>query len=384
MAIGFSARSDLPISKSPPARRPPVIVWIAGVAVLALGLSAIWFATQFDLFGRAQISYDRHQYRSALLAARNHLNYFPGDVNAQLMAARCLSRLGRAGEADEFYRRAAGRLQVDDMHDRATGLLQANHPRQAAEVYEEILKSRPRDALALKRLAAVRMAYEQWRDVLKLADRLIAMPAEEVAGQTMAAIAHHERKHYEQAVAACLRVLDLDPELKRMPLPRTLFWNNLSLDLIAGGRTDEARKYLRHALADCQDAGLMELLGLCYSQQGAIDEAERCWLQAESWDPNNADVCLDLGELAMSRRRWSEAVGFLKRAAEQSAEAVGPVYNLSQAYRMLGKAEEAERYRRLADERRRARPAGAAGMGAVDDLESSRDIGRARARELPR
>ena len=128
----------------------------------------------------------------------------------------------------------------------------------------------------------------------------------------------------------------------------------------------------------------MELLGLCHSQQGAIDEAERCWRQAESWDPNNADVCLDLGELAMSRRQWSEAVGFLKRAADQSTEAVGPVYNLSQAYRMLGNAGEAERYRRLADERRRARPAGAAGMGAAADSESARAVGRAGSREVPR
>ena len=29
--------------------------------------------------------------------------------------------------------------------------------------------------------------------------------------------------------------------------------------------------------------------------------------KAERWDPNNADVCLDLGRLAMSRRRWDEA-----------------------------------------------------------------------------
>ena len=157
------------------------------------------------------------------------------------------------------------------------------------------------------------MGMKQWREVLQLADRLDAIPAEEVAGQTMAGIARHELKHYEQSVAACLRVLELDHDLERMPLPRSLFWNNLALDLIASGRTEDARSYLTPALARSQDAGLMELVGLTYSQQGAIDEAERCWRQAESWDPDNADVCLDLGRLALSRNRWSEAVGFLKR-----------------------------------------------------------------------
>ena len=81
-------------------------------------------------------------------------------------------------------------------------------------------------------------------------------------------------------------------------------------------------QYLTRALADTQDAGLMELLGLTYSQQGAIDEAERCWRQAESWDPDNADVCLDLGRLAVSRRQWSEAVA-LPEAGRRSIEARG-------------------------------------------------------------
>ena len=114
----------------------------------------------------------------------------------------------------------------------------------------------------------------------------------------------------------------------------------------------------------------MELLGLTYSQQGALDEAERCWRQAESWDPKNADVCLDLGRLALSRNQWGEAVSYLKRAADRSTAAVEPLYNLSQAYQMLGNAVEAKRYRQLADERRLASPAPATGMGA-DAVEGS-------------
>ena len=111
----------------------------------------------------------------------------------------------------------------------------------------------------------------------------------------------------------------------------------------------------------------MELLGTTYSQQGSTDQAERCWRQAERWDPNNADVCLDLGRLAMSRRHWDEAVDFLKRAADRSPEAVEPLYNLSQVYRMLGNHDEAERYRRLADQRRKSQPPRRGGMGEDAD-----------------
>ena len=165
------------------------------------------------------------------------------------MAARCLMRLGRAPEAEAYYQKAAP-LDLADAQVRAYNLVNLHEPKQAASAYDELLSRWPDDVLALKRLAAVRMAMKQWRDVLKLADRLIAIPGEEVAGQTMAAIAHHELKHlrsgHHSRHCECSR---LDHELKRMPLPRTLFWNNLALDLIAVGRTDEARRYLTRALA---------------------------------------------------------------------------------------------------------------------------------------
>jgi tetratricopeptide (TPR) repeat protein len=353
------------------ARTPSVRIG-SGVAVVVFVLgAAAWFLTRFDPLGRAAAAYDRRQYRSALQSARDYLRWFPNDRRASLMGARCLTRLGRAAEAEGHYQQA-GPLSRGDAHARAYGLINLNEPVRAALTYDELLRRWPEDVLALKRLAAVWMGLKRWRDVIKLADRLIAIPVEEVAGQTMAGIAHHESKHHEQAVIACLRVVELDPGLTRMPLPRTLFWSNLTLDLIALGRTDEARGYLTRALADSHDAGLMELLGLTYSQHGATDEAERCWRQAERWDPDNADVCLDLGRLALSRHRWSEAVGFLKRAADRSTDAVEPLYNLSQAYRMLGDAEEAERYRGLADQRRRARRAAATGMGAEADPDGAR------------
>jgi tetratricopeptide (TPR) repeat protein len=351
-----------------------IVVGLALVGIL-FGLSA-WFLTRFDSLGRAGTSFEQHQYQSALRAAQNHLRWFPTDRRASLMVARCLMRLGRAPEAEPYYQKAAP-LDLADAQMRAYNLVNLNEPKKAALAYEELLTVWPDDVLALKRLAAVRMGMEQWRDVLKIANS-----GEGVAGNTMAAIAHHELRHYDQAITSALRVLELDHDLERMPLPQRLFWNNLAIDLIAVGRTDEARKYLTGALVQSQDAGLMELLGLTYSQQGALDEAEHCWRQAESWDPENADVCLDLGRLSLSRNRWGEAVSFLKRAADLSTEAVEPLYNLSQAYRMLGNAVESERYQRLADQRRRANPAAVTGMGA--DTGSRVDVPRGALQELPR
>ena len=156
-------------------------------------------------------------------------------------------------------------------------------------------------------------------------------------------------------------------ERTTIPPSRTTSRNDRALELLAAGRPEEARAFLEAAPAGSEDAGQMELLGRTYAQQGRTDEAERCWRQAERWDPRNADVCLDLGRLAMGRRRWEEAVAYFKRAADRSSDAIEPLYNLSQAYRMLDRNAEAEHYRRLADDRRRSQPPRDAGMGADVD-----------------
>ena len=103
-----------------------------------------------------------------------------------------------------------------------------------------------------------------------------------------------------------------------MPLPKSLFWSNLALDLMAMGRTSRAREHLTRALKDSHDAGLMELLGTTFFQQGNPEQAEQCYRQAVNWDPTNADALLGLGRIALGRNRAAEAVTWLERAAESS------------------------------------------------------------------
>jgi tetratricopeptide (TPR) repeat protein len=327
----------------------------AAIGVVALAF-LLWYLLLFESLGQAHSAYSRGDYRGALKAAQAHLKRSPGNRRAALLAARCLSRLGFRAQAEEQYRRAGALASgLGDLQDRAMALAQSDQPERAIELYQEILARCPDDALALKRLAAVHMGQKRWRPVLALADQLIAVPDGEVAGQTLAGIAHHELKHYEQAVTACQRVLTIDPELKAMPLPQSLFWNNFALDLLAVGRTSDARDHLSRALEKSQDAGLMELLGLTYFQQGTLDRADQCWRQAVDWDPTNADALLGLGRLALQRNQAAEAVSWLKRAAESSPAALEPLYNLGRAYRLLGKIDDAERCEKLSAKVRAAR-----------------------------
>lgn len=349
-------------TKPPPHFSCRCNIWraTAVVVILVAIMAAGWLALRFDPLGSVQGDFERRNYVAALGAAEDYLKRWPGDPRASLMAARCATRIGQPSRAEAHFAHA-GALGIGDLHDRAYGMIQTQQPRRAADLYGEILTRDPDDALALKRLAAVLMGLKRYAKLPEIANRLMTVPGEEVAGRTLAGIGHHVDRHYPEAAEAFLKVLDIDPELKSMPLPATLFWNHLAIDLLAQGRFADARTYLIRGLADTQDAGLTELLGTTYHQEGRPDQAEHYWRLAVERDPSQPDAWLDLGQLAIARRRPEEAVGLLTRASELAPDMVEPFQNLIVAYKMLDKPEEAERFRKIADELR-ARKAESGGL----------------------
>ncbi|QEH38342.1 Tetratricopeptide repeat protein [Aquisphaera giovannonii] len=364
MSAPASISRPAPASASPAeGRRPGRPGWRSRKTRVALSLLALaavglggWLALRPDpLIRAARAAYRARDYRSALIAARARLDRRPDDTDAALLAARCLAKLGRWQQADELYRRA-GSLGLDDANDHAYGLVRAGDLPRAFEAYERLLDRWPDDVLALKRQAALLISKADWKRVRRISERLIAIPGGRVAGRTLAGIGFHSTRHAEEAVAAFEEVLRLDPELKEMPLPQRVFWGHLALDLIALGRSSDARAHLERALAREDDAGLRELLGVTFEKEGRMDEAERCWRESLARDPNNADTLLDLGRQEVASRRIDEAIGHLERAAELSPESIDPVYNLSRAYRFKGDLDRARRYEARAEELRRAHP----------------------------
>ena len=116
-------------------------------------------------------------------------------------------------------------------------------------MYNEILARSPDNVTAMRRLAAVLLALNKGEELLTLADRLEQISSGAVIGSTLRGVVYHNDKIPQQAVAAFERVLELDPELREMPLPRNLFWTQLADDLVSSGRIDDARRYLTKALS---------------------------------------------------------------------------------------------------------------------------------------
>src|SRR5262249_9398351 len=129
------------------------------IALVLLGLSLLtaWNLTRSDALVEARRAEARGDLARGLQRALDHLVRQPWSHEAALVAARCLSRLDFADEAEEYYRRI-GRLSLSDLQIRAYGLVRGPHPERAIPAYHEILERSPENVTAMRRLAAVLLA----------------------------------------------------------------------------------------------------------------------------------------------------------------------------------------------------------------------------------
>jgi len=329
-----------------------VVVLLVLIPIVALAAVAIVRGSRPDPLAEGWKSLHDGQLYQAYRIAAGRLESVPDDPTALLLAARSLSGLKKYPQAESFYDRIQT-LDVDDQHARALGLTQLDRPEDAARLYQEMLKQRPDDALALTRLTAVRIGQRRWKDAIKPAEALAALPDHAITGLSFLGFIHHHAREAQQAVEAFEKVFAKDPELKGVSFPARVFWDHFALDLMAMGRTREAREHLERVVEHDQDAGLIEILGSACYQAGDRERAVDCWSRAVAADPSNCDAWLGLGRDALATGRPEDALTPLLRAAELSPDAYEPHYALSQAYERLGRADEASTHRKAADDRRR-------------------------------
>jgi tetratricopeptide (TPR) repeat protein len=315
---------------------------VFSLVVLALSILTALNLTRSNAIADARRSYARGDLALCLEQALSQLGRQPWSREAALLAARCLSRLDYAEDAEPYYRRA-GQLELNDAQVRAYGLARGPHPEHAIPAYNEILLRWPDNVTALRRLAAVQLAQNNSEELFKLADRLGRIPNGAVIGQTLRGVVHHNDKNPQQAVAAFEHVLNLDPELREMPLVRTLFWSHLADDLIECGRFEDAGRHLTQALVGNNDASLMNRLGRVYFLQGSLTEAKRAFRQAAEWDPSDYTPRLELAKLALQRGEREEGLSQLKRAHALAPQQYRVLYSLASVYRQLGRTADADR-----------------------------------------
>ena len=311
-------------------------------AIFLVGLLSVtaWNLTRSTAVLEARRAYARGDLALGLARSLDHLDRQPWSGEAALIAANCLSRLDYSAVAEAYYRRA-GSLGLNDLQTRAYALARGPHPELAIPAYNEILARSPQNVTAMRRLAGVLLALNKGEELLELAQRLDQSPSGAVIGATVRGVVHHNDKIPQQAVAAFERVLELDPELQEMPLPRNLFWSQLADDLISSGRIDDARHYLARALSNTPDAKLLNYLGQTYFLQGMLDDADRCFRQAAETANTDHAAYVNLAKVAIQRHDQQEALKQLNHA-RCSPRRYSVLYTLASVYRQLGRTAEAK------------------------------------------
>ena len=321
--------------------------------VLLLSIVTAWNLTRSEALAEAERAYARGDLVGGLQQALDYLERRPWSRAATLLAARCLSRLDYADQAEAYYRRA-GRLSLNDQQIRAYGLVRGPHPESAIPVYREILGVAPDNVTAMRRLAAVLLSRNDKDQLLELADRLDRVPAGQVIGAMLRGTVYHNDSNPQMAVASFEQVLRLDPKLEEMPAARPLFWTQLARDLIECGRIEDAGRYLDQALAAGPNPELTDLLGYTYFLRGEFEEAERCYRRAAESDPSLFDPHLNLAKLALQRRNQDEALRELNQARLLAPRRYGVLYSLALVYRQLGQTAEADKIQEEIKELREA------------------------------
>jgi tetratricopeptide (TPR) repeat protein len=321
-------------------RRRGALAFVA--ALIALAIATAWNVTRSEALTEAQRAYARVDLPGCLHHALDHLSRRPWSREAALLAARCLSRLNYADEAEPYYRRA-GRLSIADQQIRAYGIVCGPHPDLAIPAYREILRVEPGNVTAMRRLAAVLLAHKEMAPLLELADRLDQTPGGAVVGAMLRGTVYHNDDNPQRAAASFERVLQLDPTLSEMPASRPLFWTQLADDLIACGRIEDAGRYINQALALGPDPQLVDRLGTTYLLRGDLDEAERCYRRAAEEGPDLYSPHLNLAKVALQRRRPDEAARELDLARQLAPKHYSVLYTLGLLYRQLGRPAEADR-----------------------------------------
>jgi tetratricopeptide (TPR) repeat protein len=315
---------------------------VFSLVLIGLLVLTAWNLTRSVALAEVPHAYSRGELALCLAHALDHLERRQWSREAALWAARCLSRLDYSEEAEPYFHRA-GELAQNDLQLRAYGLARGPHSDLAIRSYNEILARWPDNVTALRRLAAVQLARNNTNELLKLAERISRIANGVVIGHTLRGVVYHNDDNPRQAVAAFEQVLELDPELREMPLPHRLFWSHLADDLIKSGRIDDAKGQLSKALSRGPDAELMTQLGRIYFLQGALDDAERCFRQAAELAPGDLGPHLNLAKLALQRQDPVEALEHLSKAKVLEPRQYEVLYSLASVYRQLGQQAEADR-----------------------------------------
>ena len=134
---------------------------------------------------------------------------------------------------------------------------------------------------------------------------------------------------------------------RRQPNPQEArdAYIQLGLGYLQKGETERAKSPLREALKiDSRSESAHVALALVFQQEGEVKSAEQHFRAALASAPQSARILNNYGAFLMEQERYSEALGYFSKAAEDTfySERSRVFENMGLAYRKLDRIDEAK------------------------------------------
>jgi tetratricopeptide (TPR) repeat protein len=207
--------------------------------------------------------------------------------------------------------------------ERAATLISSNKIEEAEQQLNEILKLRPKDAVAFNLLGTIRAKQGRLDDAEVLFSRAIRLDNQLLGAHMNLAYLYLLKGAPEKTAFELKEVLHLDPN--NMEASHRLAWL-----LLSQGRFDECISIIEkakgtHALT----VPLLVMLGDAYSKKGEFERAEGSYLAAINEEGNNADALLGLARVRQARGDGKNASLYLGRAKAVLADSPDHLYRFA-------------------------------------------------------
>ncbi len=324
------------------------------------------------------LEYQQGRYDSAISMIRKAISVNPGAAPFYCNLGLALKYSGKLEEAVNSFKKslALDPKKPDTHNNLGTALKESGRSEEALESFKRAIQLKPTYFEAwmnagnlAKSLERFDEAGDYYENALKLNPGHERIKKSLVVSLNNVGVAHQKNKHYDEAVAAFNRILEINPETaeaygnlgnvykdlgqteKTLAFYRRalelkpeliLIYDNMGTVHRLRGRPDLAEQCHREVLArDPENVSGLNNLGIALQDQGGYEDAVACFRKALAIDPENAFAYNNIGNMYYITGRRDLAKTNLKKAVELKPDYLEALNNLGIVHQFSGEIDKA-------------------------------------------
>lgn len=265
---------------------------------------------------------------------------YPDDSRVFALRARIHLKVGQPREAIRLFEQH-GAASAADLQAWGRAYLMQSQWSQAAPILARFLQLEPQNAGGLYDLMVCHTRLSRFLDALELAKRLVQIPGYEVVGHLYLGTVYSDLLNEQEAASHFAKVLELDPELRKLTIPPEDFLTEYGSTLVSLGKGDEAIKILKRGLETRPMADAAVSLGQAYLQIGDTQQAIANWELAVTLNPDAHRALEGLADQALRAGNAQKALEWLGPLENSATLEPATTYLFQQAYQRLGDLQKA-------------------------------------------